>query len=230
VAFGDAADLLDRAKRLGGVPTTTEFPADADWYAWITEAHAHWVAVIAAQAPWAMTEAPILLTSADSGETYTFAGSISPLTVELYDTKDGRLLAPAGYHNSGGDYVWEGDKIRFPGGVKKTFSNGPYARYITPPTTVDGSTAPTLKPAYARVLLVVPRAVAFWAERGGMRDPTAFYRMETKAWMGDPERGDIGVLGQLKMSNPWLGLSAYPPRTLAWWESISTGSGYSTYP
>jgi len=228
VADLDSADLLARCKRESGVPSTTEFPADADWYAWLGDAQKHYYDLIAAHAPWALLEAPVLLTSADSGVTYTFASSISPLFVELYSTTGsaGRLLIPGPYSDPGADYVWEGDTIRFPGNKAKTFSGGPYARIITPPTTIAADVEPTL-PKNLRPVLV-PHACVLWASRGGMRDPTPFQAREDKLWFGEPARGRVGMLVMLKQQNPYYGSTSRSMSGLL--ETVNTGSGYTGYP
>ena len=123
--------------------------------------------------------------------------------------------------------MWEGNKIRFPGNVAKTFSGGPYARWVAPPTAIDAvPTEPILQPAHARILLVY-RACALWASTGNLRDPGVFFALEKSAWLGRPEVGDIGILGLLKTQNPFLGTGAF---TSDWsgslLQSVDSGSGY----
>lgn len=216
---------------MAGVPSTTEFPAATDWYAWLTEAQQHYYRVFATHCPYVLMTAPTLLTSADSGVTYAMPSSVVPLAVELYDRLNGRLLRAGAYWDVGADYVWEGTKIRFPGNKAKTFTSGPYLRYVAPPTTIDGSTAPTLQPDNARTLLVA-HAVGLWAERGGMRDPSVFWTRERKMAWGDPEvPGDVGIVGALKLQNPWLGTMATGNQsTLTGLDVLDTGSGYVAIP
>ena len=225
MALWDAAELLARCKRMAGVPTTTEFPADADWYAWLTEAQAHWYNVFAAQAPWVLMGAPQTLTTADSGATYTFPSSVTPLAVEVYDSQYD-LMKNGAFWDRSADYVWEGNKIRFPRAVSKPSTY--YARYVSPPGAIDAvPTEPTLVPSHTRLLLVY-RATALWATRGGMRDPTPFYEAERRFWLGDMSIGDVGVLGALKMQNPFLGSAAYTSGVGNPWE-YDTGAGYVKY-
>lgn len=233
MATFDSADLLARVKLLTNRPATDESVTDANWYSMLTEGHAHWVNTIVAQCPWVMMGAPTLLASSDSGETYQFvdasSNSIAPLAVEVYDTKAGRLLKNGAYWDASSDYVWEGHQIRFPQGALKTFSNGPYARYVLPPTTVSASVEPTLLPVHAR-LLAVYRAAALWASRGGMRDPAPYYEAERRMWLGDFASGDVGLLGALKMQNPFLGAAAYSQSVGGVLDGVSTGSGYVSVP
>lgn len=226
MATWDSADCLARFKRYANRPSSDESFADADCYALLTEAQREWVGVFAAMVPWAMMGAPTLMSTADSGATYTFSGSITPLAVQVFDATNGRLLRPGAYWDSQADYVWEGSKIRMPRGSTKTFAAGPYARYITQPGVIDGSTEPTLLPDYARILLIY-RALIKWTEvGGGFQDPETYRTAEQRAWVGNPATGDVGILGTLKMQNPFYGAAAFssPWPTFA---VLNTVEGYT---
>lgn len=209
MAYLDSADMLARAKRDAARPSSDQAVADADWYAWITERHDYWVRQVAVHAPWAMLSAPTTLTSADSGLTYTFASSILPLAVIVMESVNGRVLRPCTIWDPNGDYHWEGDKMRHPMGRLVTYANGPVAQYVVPGTTVDGSTAPTLLPSALRQA-VVAGAVASFMRAGGYKDPTPFERREQAIAWGDPMTpGDVGILGGIKLQNPFRGLEAF---------------------
>lgn len=230
MAAFDSADCLLRLRTILNRPSTDESLTDAIGYQLLTEGHATWYQTVAAQAPWCLMEAPTLLTSSDSGETYPFVdssgSSIAPIAVEIYDTKAGRLLKHAAYWDASGDYIFEGIRIRFPQGKLRTFSNGPYARYVLPPTTVSAAIAPTLRPAHAR-LLAVYRAAALWATRGGMRDPSPYYEAERRFWLGDIATGDVGLLGMLKTQQPFGGASAYSTGVGGILDGVDTGASYA---
>jgi hypothetical protein len=83
-------------------------------------------------------------------------------------------------------------------------------------------------PDHARVLIVA-HAVTTWAGRGGMRDARPFKEAEKSLAWGDPDRpGDIGIIGALKLQNPFLGATATSSRALvSGLQAIDTGSGYS---
>lgn len=227
----DSADLLARALDEAGVPSDQDFPSSATWYRWLSDGQEHWVGQIAIHVPWVMMGDPTLITSADSGETYTFGTDddgedITPLAVQVYAAKDGRLLYPNTYWNPNGDYVWEGDKIRFARGKTKQFSDGPYARFVTPPDPITSGDEPTLKPVRARKLIVY-RACALWAARGGLKNPSVFYDLEDRAWLGVPARGDYGLLGELKNQNPLQGMESYAPQPAGILTGVNTGWGYT---
>jgi hypothetical protein len=231
MATWDKADLLARCKREAGLPAVTEFPADTDWYAWLTEAQHEWMRELAAHAPEYNYCAPTLLVSSDSNYTYKFPSPWSGETgvyrsvyaCEVYDRRDGALLRPTAYWG-GADYVFEGDKIRMPRGQSRAFASGPYARYVAEPPDITAAIDPVLNPPAARILLVY-RALIKWANRGGMRDPKAFQDMEDRAYYGVPERGIVGILASLKVGDTFSGAQAYADEDTPWYRGMDTG-GY----
>ena len=196
----------------------------------LSVAQDHWFGQFALHCPWILMSAPTLLVTADSNETWTFGTDVDsvnivPLSVVVYTKKDGRIMRPGTYWDSAADYVWEGDKIRFARGKTKSFTDGPYARFITPPDNISSSVQPTFKPKRARILLVY-RAVALWASRGDIRNPQKFFDLEERTWVGRPEIGDYGLLGQLKLQNPFGGLEAFGASSMGILEGVDDGSGY----
>lgn len=194
---------------------------DANFYSLLSEAQAHWYSVYAAQAPYVLMGAPTLLSTADTGLTYTFGSSVTPLAVDVFDGNF-RLLRPGATWDATADYIWAGNKIRFPKNIRKPGTY--YATWVAPPGIIDATTDPTLVPEHTRILLVY-HAVALWATRGGMRDPSPFWDAERRAWMGDPSIGDLGVLGMLKTQNFWQGGAAFAGGG-GIMDSVSTGQGY----
>ena len=217
----DTADLLARAKRYLNRPSSDLGMADTDWYAFFTEGQAKWYEIIASHAPHVLYGAPELLTSADSGATYTFGSTPFPGgQIEVRASRSGPLLTIGQEWDSGADFTWEGDKLRVPDGQTRTFSAGPYARYIAAPTTIDASTAPTLKPPAARRLIVYD-ACANAAVRMGSHDPATFRDLEQRAAWGDPHNpGDVGLIGALK-TQVYTGDTG----SGGWWSFIGNG-GY----
>jgi hypothetical protein len=206
MALFDAVDLLARFRREIDEPATSEEqgPADADHtaflYAYLTEAQLHWMTQLAGVCP-DENYTSEQLTTADGGLTYTF--STEPLggSIEVRRSQSGGLMFPGPEWDQGSDFVMDGAKIRFPGGKAKTFSAGPWARYIKTPGVIDGSNAPVLLPTAARIL-IVHRACIIWAQRGGLRDPGPYETQENEAWFGKPETGQHGILGMLR--NKWF--------------------------
>jgi hypothetical protein len=211
MATWDSADLLARCKTMAQRPSTDESMPDATWYQFLSDAQDHWYGVFATHVPWILMGAPTLLESSDSNETYDIpTGDGTPLAIEVYSAKDGYPLKVCPYWDSpGGDYVWEGTSIRFPAGKTRSFTSGPYARYIAQPAVISAASEPTLAPNWTRKLLVF-HALGMWATIGGKRDPKPFEKLEQKAWSGDPSfAGDMGILGALKLQNALYGTAAY---------------------
>lgn len=230
MALFDSSALLAECKVLAQRPSTDQQQSDANWFSFLSTAQDHWFRQFALHMPWLNMTAPTLLTSTDSNETYTFGTdadsvNIEPLSVVLFAKKDGRILTPGTYWDRNADYVWEGDKIRFPRGKTKDFTDGPYARFMTPPGAISASIEPTLKPKSARILLVY-HAVALWASRGGIRNPQTYFDLEERAWVGRPEIGDYGILG-LKLQNPFGGMEAFASPSIGILEGVDDGSSYS---
>lgn len=182
MATFDSADLLSRVKALVNRPSTDEAITDAQYYVMLGDAQRRVVSLLAFHAPEAMYGAPVLMTTADSGATYTFGtdadgANISPIGhVEIRSSPTGPMIPPTSeWDTSTLAFLFESDKIRFPGQKTRTFADGPYARFVKMPGTLDASTAPTLKPLFARELLVYDAA-----ERAAVRlgmDPTPFGQM-----------------------------------------------------
>lgn len=154
-----------------------------EWYAFLGEGQQRVVGLLAMHAPESNYGAPTLLTSADSGATYTFGAdaatgeNISPIGhIELRESKTGAMIPPASeWDNTALAYLFESDKIRWPGQKTRTFSDGPYARFVTMPGLLNATNAPTLKPIFARELLVYDAC-----ERAAVRcgvDPTPYGQM-----------------------------------------------------
>lgn len=208
-------------------PDDDESANATDWYAFLTEAQLFVTRELAAHTPESLYVHEKLDT-ADAGVSYDF--DFEPLGhYEVRESPQGRVLLPAAEWEMAGDFVPAGQKIRFPGQKPRTFGNGPWARYVPTPGLLDASTEPTLKPTHGRQVLV-PLAVAYWAERGGMRDPQPYYRLYNRQMWGDPGTGEVGLVGALKTQAFLQGVEAIPIQGgTDWWRSISDGSGYSPY-
>lgn len=229
----DTADLLARCLRNAMRPSTDAQQETTDWYAFLAEAQDEWYNHLAVICPEALYGNPVVLSTADLGLTYTFGtdadgNNIFPMGhVEIRSAPGGAVLTPTVEWGNAGDYVREGDKIRWTNGVKRTFgTTGPVARFISPPGLIDGTHEPTLKPLSARLLLVY-RACAKWARRGGLRDPQPFLDQEQEAWLGNPEAGVMGILGMLRTQYNFSGMEGTGELDGdAWWRGIQGSIGY----
>lgn len=224
MAFGDSADLLLRTKDALRLPASTEEIDDAGLYRLLSDAQREVVVQIANVVPEVMYVHE-KLTTADGGVSYTFLKE--PLgDYELRQSPTGRLLIPAPEWDMAGDFVPNGQSIRFPGQKAKSFSNGPWARYVKTPADIDAGTQPTLLPVLARSLLP-PTAAALFARRGGLRDPAPYEAMANRIWYGDPDRGHYGLLVALREQVFLKGSEAIPAGGGGeWWHYIDNGDGY----
>src|SRR5687768_809057 len=89
----DSADLLQRCIDMAARPTADQEMSDARWYRRLTEAQSYWYGVFAAHVPHVLYGAPVLLTTADSGATYTFPAGIFPMgRVVIRASRSGEVL------------------------------------------------------------------------------------------------------------------------------------------
>lgn len=183
MALFDSADILSRIKALLNRPTTDEVFSDAQLYQFAGDAQRRVVSLIAMHCPEAMYGAPTLLSTSDSGATYTFGSGVSPIGhIELRESPTGAMIPPASsWDNTTLGYLFEAEKIRWPGQKTRTFADGPYCRFITMPGVLDGSTAPTLKPEFARELIVYDACERAAIRSGGI-DPAPYAQMFNVRW------------------------------------------------
>lgn len=175
MAYLDTADLVARCNRLARIPTNASFPVASDWYDFLTQAENEVKTELASILPNVLVGAPVLMATADGGYTYTFgtdadANLLYPIgSCAVYPSQNDIPTNPL---VPGVDYLMEGERIRWLNNQQRTFSNGPYARFVAPTFTINASTEPTLPPL-ARLLLVY-KAVAIYAASGGQQDPTPY--------------------------------------------------------
>lgn len=219
-----SVDLLARTKRLAVRPVADEDMADTDWYALLTEAQLHWVQQIATMCPEAMYVFE-KLTTADGGVSYSFGAE--PLGhYELRRSPTSELMIPGAEWDPTADFVPNGQSIRFPGQVARSFANGPWGRYVQTPCELSATNEPILRPIASRLLLP-PRACEIWASRGGLRDPKPYRDEQDRIWFGNPDKGQLGVLGALQTQVFLSGAAALPATGGYWWHYIDDGSGYT---
>ena len=220
MAYETATELLAGFKFFSSIPGTSEKPTDPEIYILLSKGQEKCYEMWAAHFPEVLYGVPYLMTSADSGATYTFGSSVFPYgSVEIRSSRNGNILIPTTDWGEG-DYTWEGDNIRIPNGKTRTFSGGPYARFITAPVDISGTVEPTLIPKMARAMAMY-YALYLWAEMGGginQADPNRFLGMYQSAWSGDPRiPGDVGILQVLKKQGYGMGAEATDVRNQPFW-------------
>ena len=212
MAFYDSADLLAELKAVLQTASNTADTTDAQYYRLLQNAQIRIARLLATHVPHA-NRIVELLTTADSGYTYTFA--YYPLGhAELRDGRGGALVMPASDWNPNG-FVMEGQTVRMPNGQPRTFANGLYARYCRTPGELSASTAPILKPDDARLAIVYDAAVEL-ASQGNAMDKTPYAILKRNYLWGDPEvPGDVGLIQSLK--NQYYGQGAMAQASEKWW-------------
>lgn len=210
--YSTSAELLAGFKFFAMRSAVDESLTDAEIYILLSAAQQHSYGMFAIHFPEVLYEVPTIMTTADGGKTYTFASSVFPFgNVEIRSSLNGNLMIPGTNWDGNCDYVWEGDRIRIPNNRSRTFSAGPYARYIKMPSDITALVEPTLKPSFARPLILY-YALYLWAERGGgvnQVDPNRYLGMFQSAWAGDPRlSGDAGIMGVLLRQGYGSGMAA----------------------
>lgn len=217
-----SAGLLAYCRFMARRPTSDAETTPDDWYTLLTEGQRALYRLFAQHAPEVLWSAPQLLTTDDGGETYKFPSDAFPYgNFEVRASRTGRLMTVGPEWDAGADFTLEGKILRVPSGKTKTFDDGPYARYVADPGTLDSSTQPKLVPAEARVLIAY-QALILWAHRGGQRDPSFYEALFQKEWEGNPRvAGDSGVMGMLKTRAFGQGYGALPGSTTRpWWRDF----------
>lgn len=230
----DTADLLAECKMLANRPTgdtsATVSTTDDVWYKFLSRAEQRWKGIVASIAPEAMYGDPVQLTTADGGYTYVFPNDadgnrIVPIGhVEVRESRTGRLLVPGAEFDPDADFAYEGGKIRWGRARSRLFTDGPYARYVTPAAGISAALQPTLLPRFARAVLA-PEACKLYARRMKM-DPRPFIDEVKERWFGNPSEGDHGIIGVLRTQFAGVGSYSMPE---GWWYGIDTGAGYVRY-
>ena len=224
-----SADLLSDFKFFANRTANDSALTDAQIYRLLTLGQQQVAASVTAVFPRLLMAAPALMTTTDSGLTYQINATdedglaVAPFGhAELYATNpNGGELYGSSYAGGGwGDVVFEGNKVRLAGGQARTFTAGPYIRYVALPGTLDGSTQPTLPPVLRP--LIVYRALVLWANRGGTRDPRPYEEMYQQTWRGSGN-GDWGILGLLHTQ--YKGMNDAATEGVNWWRAWVANGG-----
>jgi hypothetical protein len=201
----DSDWLLQQLEATLGLPGTRSAPTDAQLYTVLSNAQRRMVGLFATHVPHSQYGPPEKLLTEDDGYTYTFA--YSPLGhAELRESRTGVKLYPAPEWADGYDgYVMEGQTIRWPGNRARTFSDGPYARYVRTPGPISATSPPTLMPPDVRMAIVFD-AAREWAGQGGNMNPDPYKDLLQWELWGDPQsQGHTGSLAKLKSQYDAMG-------------------------
>lgn len=178
MAIYDSPWLLARCKQYARRPATDQAMPDTAWYSFLTDAQAEVFSDLFSRYPDLAYSAPVLLTTADGGRTYTFGldasgDPIRPMGhTEVYDSL---AAIPDSPLVLGDDFLLEGGLLRVPGNATRAFSAGPYARFVLrPDREITAAQNPTLQPKSARMLLVW-KALEAWASRPGSGASPSYY-------------------------------------------------------
>lgn len=173
-----SADLLAACKLYARRPASDQAMPNDSWYSLLTLAQGEVYPALFSRFPDLAYGAPILMSTADGGRTYTFGTDA-----------DGAAIRPAGHAEIypdlasipdspliiGADYLFEGSLIRIPNNSTRSFTNGPYARMVLrPDTVISASVQPLLQPKNLRMLLVW-KALEGWASRPGSGASPLYY-------------------------------------------------------
>lgn len=216
-----SADLYDRfltylGRGNGGVMDADELWTATRVYRQLADAQEAVYTDLAPMVPQVLVGAPVLLTSADGGVTYTFGTGVYPIGhVEVYAQESGgRELLASTFGTPSGDFVIEGALIRAPGNRTRTYSSGPWARFVQFPPRIASNQEPTLQPPAARELILY-RALADAANvSAGQTDPAPWlekYGEARKRWVMTWQSQYRSAGNQAFVANGgpwWLGLDA----------------------
>jgi len=215
-----SADLLDRfqlylGRGTSGVLQADELWTDARCYTVLADAQEAVYGDLAPIAPHAFVGAPTQLTSSDGGQTYTFASTFPFAHVEVYAQETGgRMLYATNYGNSGGDFVFEGARIRTPGNRTRTYQTGPWARFTSFPARLSSTQQPVLEPEQARELILWRALDLATDVSAGAMDPTPWrerYADARRRWVivWQTQYQSSGSQALTTPNGPWwLGLDA----------------------
>lgn len=234
MALYDASDLQTRAARLLNRPDPdeafTSSVANDIWFQYLGDAQTDINERIAVNCPDVAYGPPTRLTTSDGGLTYVFGNDadgnpIVPMgQIELRASPTGVYLLP-GNDWDATTYVYLLDSnssrvpvIRFPGQRTRTFSNGPWARFMVPTLQITTTASVvTLKPFTARRLIPI-RAAIYGAQRLD-QDTTKLDAMYEDAW------GQW--LFTMKTQQYGQGLRAFSGPGAPWWQGPDLGrNGY----
>lgn len=187
MASYDSADLLNRFDELAARPATDEI-TDLSKYARLAQAQMEVIGEIAGIYPDALYQAPTALTADADRKVFSFGTDAQGHAVAPYGhvgVYSALTHIPDSPLQEGVDYLNEGTQIRIPN--DRTWGGTLYGRWIPTPADISSSQEPALRPAPARILIVL-KAVENFANEGAQMPQLAQvmadrYAREFTKWM-----------------------------------------------
>lgn len=178
MATYDSAWCLAEFDRLAARADTDEI-SDASKYQRLAQAQMDVVADIAGIYPNCLYQAPTALTAVAGNKTFTFGTDAQGHAVAPYGhvgIYSALTHIPDNPLVEGLDYLSEGTLIRIPN--DRTWNGTLYGRWIPTPADISSSQEPSLRPAPARILIVIKAVENFAGE--GDQQPNLAARMEQR--------------------------------------------------
>ncbi len=183
----DSPWLLSTFDRLSARPEVDEI-TDASKYARLAEAQMDVISDIAGVYPDCLYQAPTALTAGADSKTFTFGTDAQGHAVAPYGhvgIYTALTHIPDNPMADGLDYLNESTQIRIPN--DRTWGGTLYGRWIPTPADITAAVEPALRPAPARILIVIKAVRNFAAEGGQMpslaADMDDRYGREFSKWM-----------------------------------------------
>ena len=229
----DAQHLFELFKHEIRRPANDQAVLPDHVWEYLTQAQDELLRMVAMVRPELNYAAPFQLTSIDDNYTFTFGtdedGNPREVfgMIELYRDLNGKPLQAGSFYNRDADYVFEGDRIRFPAGIRWRYGSAPYVRGVLAPGPIDQDHEPVVRPLAARAGIPLLAAIK-WAEGRGRQNPKPFKDKFDEWWIGR-WNGNLqtkaGFVDSLRTAVPEAAEEVVPE----WWHSIDTGRGYTRY-
>lgn len=226
MALYDSADLLTRLRRMLNVPTTDEWAETDTLYQYLTDAQTYWQRQLSVHVPELVSAAPVQLETSDNLTFSLPSGAGIPLgRFEVFCGRGLDMQLRRGHSSdlTADFYDVSPTSIRMVGETGSAWSGGLWTRIVPMTGTLDAANEPTIM--YEARELLVPRAAAMMATRGGERDPAPYLSVEQRLAWGDPMTpADTGIIPALKSRVHTFG---GPSGGGMWWRGQGYGQVWS---
>jgi len=214
----ESADLLGRLRTTLNVPAQDEWAEQSVLYQCLGDAQMYWQRQLALHVPELVAGPVVKLVTTDNIIWSLPSSAGIPLgRFEVYDTEwlESSLRRGASNDPSADFHDFSPTQIRV-----QRFGGIPYglwARVVPMTDVINDSNQPTI--LFEARELLVPRAAAIMAQRGGERDPSPYLAYEqTLAWGNPLSSGDAGIIGTLKARTQTIGSPS--DQGSYWWRRV----------